>query len=308
MSETRTGFAFNNPNIDSDFYAPDWGELITADEMRYNYMFGNPLIAEADSMTITDDQLRDYVRLTIGFMERELNIDILPRLIRYEDIVGDDGDEVVRTDIDDSEYLASLSDKQLNQLYIREPGYPYRVERARNECFVKLRRRPVRDVLTANFVDPYHSTTILDLMPYRIVKKGLSGICHFRPKISGSGISFNYLWSMYLTVPYYRNIHDAFKIDYTTGYANCQDVPDDLRWVIGKIASLTVMTIYGIGKLAAIASRSVSLNSVSESISTTQSATSDAFGAQKITYQKEIAEWFKQNRAKYSRTLFGFLG
>ena len=68
------------------------------------------------------------------------------------------------------------------------------------------------------------------------------------------------------------------------------------------------MNIYGDGKLAAIASRSVNLNSVSESINTTLSATSATFGARIIQYQKEIKAWFAQNRAKYSRTPFGRLG
>lgn len=309
-SETRTGFAFDNPSVASNFLAPGWGELITADELRYDDLFGNPLIAEADSQTITDNQLRDYARLAIAYLERELNIDILPRLIRYADPIDEIGDVVIRTDIDDSAYLHAMqSRKQQQQLYIREPGYPYRVVPARRECFVKLRRRPVRDVLTANFVDPYHGSTLINLMPFRIIKKGLSGICYFRPRqLTGSANSFNYLWSMYLTVPYYNDMQDIFRIDYTTGYENCQDVPDDLRYIARKIAANTLLYILGLGKIAGISSRSVSLNSVSESISTTQSATSSYFGSTILGYQKEIKDWFVQNRSKYSRTLFGYLG
>jgi len=68
------------------------------------------------------------------------------------------------------------------------------------------------------------------------------------------------------------------------------------------------MNIYGDGRSAAIASRSVSLNNVSESISTTMSATNAMFGARIIQYQKEIKEWFALNRSKYSRTFIGVLG
>ena len=100
--ETRTGFTFNNPDINNDYHAPNWGLLVTADELRYDELFGNQLIAEADSQSITDDQLLDYARLAIGYLERELNIDILPRRIRYEDPIGEDGTAEARTDFNDT--------------------------------------------------------------------------------------------------------------------------------------------------------------------------------------------------------------
>jgi len=307
--ETRTGFSFNNPDVNNDYHAPLWGLLVTADELRYDEMFGNQLIAEADSQEITDEQLLDYARLAIKYMEVELNVDILPKRIRYEDPIGEDGNVIPRTDFDDTLYLSKMTRKQQKELYIREFGYPYRVIAARQESRIKLRRRPVRDVLTANFVDPYFGNTIIDLMPYRMIKKKFSGICYFRPRnIPGRTYSYQYLWSKYLSVPYFRDLQDIFKIDYETGYENCQDVPDDFRNIIKKLAAVTLMNIYGDGKLAAIASRSVNLNSVSESISTTLSATSATFGARIIQYQKEIKAWFIQNRSKYSRTTIGRLG
>ena len=307
-AETRSGFAFNNPDIDSDYLAPSWGRLVTADELRYDEMFGNMLIAEADSQSITDDQLSDYERMAIGYFETELNIDILPRTIRYENLIGEDGTETVRTDIDDTALLALMDRKQQSELYVRETGYPYRVIAARRECFIKLRRRPVRDVLTAIFVDPYFGNQIIDLMPYRVIKKGFSGTCFFRPRqLAARMNTYQYVWQQYIFAPFMNDRQNIFLIDYTTGYENCQDVPDDFRNIIKKLAACTLMNIYGDGKLAAIASRSVSLNSVSESVNTTLSATSATFGARIIQYQKEIKTWMAQNRSKYSRTLFGNL-
>jgi hypothetical protein len=67
------------------------------------------------------------------------------------------------------------------------------------------------------------------------------------------------------------------------------------------------MATYGDGKMSSIASRSVNLNSVSEAISTTMSATSAAFGARILQYQKEIKTWFATNRQKYSNTSIGVL-
>lgn len=303
------GFAFNNPDLTSNYHAPKWGLLVSPQELRYDELFGNPLIAEADSFTFTDEQLLDYARLAIAFMERELNIDILPRLVRYQDRIDGNGNEIARTDIDDADYLTKLSTrKQETGLYIRETGYPYRVIAARKEARVKLRRRPVRDVLTAKFADPYTSTSIIDLMPFRIVKKGLVGVCYFRPnQTPGRSWGWDYIWQNYLLSPYTRDLQDVFLIDYTSGYEKCEDVPDDLRFIIKRVAACTLMATYGDGKMSAIASRSVNLNSVSESISTTMSATSAAFGARILQYQKEIKSWIAANKQKYSRTSIGCL-
>ena len=179
---TLVGFAFNNPDEDNDYHAPKWGLLVSPDELRYDELFGNPLIAEADSFAFTNEQLLDYVRLAISEVERFLNIDILPRLIRYDDRIDQNGNQTPRSDIDDAAYLSTLkTEKQKHDLYLREAGYPYRIVAAKHEAMIKLRRRPVRDLLTADFADPYTGKTVLNLMPYRVVKKGLSGTCFFRP-------------------------------------------------------------------------------------------------------------------------------
>jgi len=307
-TETRKGFAFNNPNTASNYLAPRWGMLVTADELRYDELYGNKLVAEADGQAFTDDQLNDYNRIALRQLEVELNIDILPRRIRYNDLIGEDGEATTRTDIDDAAYLSKMDRKQQSALYIREAGYPYRVVANRYECFVKLRRRPVRELLGAKIVDPYYANTVVDLMPYRVVKKGYSGICFFRPRqFAARTNTYQYIWSNYIFSPYSKDRQSIFLIDYETGFENCQDAPDEFRYILKKLAAVTLMSTYGDGKFAAIASRSVNLNSVSESISTTMSATSAAFGARILQYEKEIKTWFAQNRAKYSRTIIGVL-
>lgn len=309
MSETRKGFTFNNPDTTNNYLAPKWGMLITADELRYNELFGNTLVAAEDSSTITDDMLNDYARVAIRYIETELQIDILPRRVRYMNLIDENGSEIARDDIDDSDFTSRMNRKQLTELYIREPGYPFRIIAARQECRVKLRRRPVRNLLTAKFVDPYFGNVVIDLMPYRVLKPGFVGAVYFRPRMLAARSNvYQYVWQTYLFAPYNSDRQNIFLIDYETGYENCQDVPDEIRNICQKIAACTLLNIYGDGKAAAIASRSVSLNSVSESISTTMSATNAMFGARIIQYQKEIKEWMKQNRAKYSRTLFGNLG
>lgn len=311
MSESRKGFCFNNPDTTSDYHAPKWGLLVSPADLRYDELFGNDLVAESNSQAITDDQLLDYARCAIAWMEQELNIDILPRRIRCMNRIGADGREIPRPEIEDEDrkFLSSRDRHQQKEQYIREQGYPYHVVQARHEARVKLRRRPVRDILSAKFVDPYFGNTVVDLMPYRILKPGFIGTCNFRPNSFPSrGASMNYAFQNALMSPYFRDMQSLFLIDYETGYENCQDVPTILREIIKKVATFTLYNIYGVGKVAGIASQSVSLNSVSQSFATTQSATSSMFGAQMLSYQKYYKEWLAQNRSKFSRTTIGCLG
>ena len=67
------GFAFNNPDLTSDYHAPKWGLLVSHHELRYVSAFGNPLIAEADSFAITDEMLLDFAREAISYVEKELS-------------------------------------------------------------------------------------------------------------------------------------------------------------------------------------------------------------------------------------------
>lgn len=308
-TETRTGFSFNNSDLDNDFHAPEWGLLVSPEELRYNYLFGNKLVAANDNQAITDDQLNDYVRISIGMFERELNIHILPRLIRHMDYRNQDtGVEEARTDIDDSRYLNSLSEEQ-GQLYIRDHGYPYKTNHARHYGYLKLRYRPLIKILKAEMMDPYNRSMI-DLLPYAKEKRGLSGVVHFVPH--GQAIMlhphlFGYNGSMGTLYYPFENYPEAIQIDYMTGYKNCADVPHDLREIIGKFAAVILLNIYGDGKAAGMASKSVNLNSVSESINTTMSATSAYFGARIIQYNKEIKSWLDLNRSKFSRTSIGAL-
>lgn len=84
-----------------------------------------------------------------------------------------------------------------------------------------------------------------------------------------------------------NNIPNFWKITYIThGYGRNYDI----RQVIGKIASLSLANILGdipsVG--AGIANKSISIDGLSQSVGTTQSATSSALGARINEYMKEL--------------------
>ena len=74
-----------------------------------------------------------------------------------------------------------------------------------------------------------------------------------------------------------------------------------------KWASIKALASVGDGLLAGFSSSSISLDGLSESFSSTQSATSAYFGARIKQYQDEIKEWLKTNRYKFSNIPLGFI-
>lgn len=88
----------------------------------------------------------------------------------------------------------------------------------------------------------------------------------------------------------FSNIPDYWTMQYTTGWGR-KDIPMDLVNVVGKFASIGLFNIMGDLILGAgIASMSLSVDSLSQSISTTSSAENSGFSSRIIMYQKEIKE------------------
>ena len=85
-------------------------------------------------------------------------------------------------------------------------------------------------------------------------------------------------------------VPNVLRIKYTAGFAE-GEVPMALRDLIGKFASFAPLNIAGdliVG--AGIASKSISIDGLSQSINTTSSATNAGYGARLVQYAKEIKE------------------
>ena len=101
------------------------------------------------------------------------------------------------------------------------------------------------------------------------------------------------------------NYVEAFHVDYIAGYKNAELIPEDLRDIVGKIAALKMLNVIGDGLIAGFSSSSLSLDGMSESFSSTQSATSAYFGARIKVYQDEIKDYIQQNKYKYGNFTIG---
>lgn len=101
------------------------------------------------------------------------------------------------------------------------------------------------------------------------------------------------------------NIGSYWMVKYITGF-EFSDLPADIMNLIGKLASIPIFDVLGdiaLG-LPALASYSISIDGLSNSISSTNSATNAAYGARIINYQKEIELTIKKLTGVYKGVTF----
>jgi len=100
-------------------------------------------------------------------------------------------------------------------------------------------------------------------------------------------------------------IPNYWRIVYSTGF---DIIPSDLLMAVGKMAS--IMILHQIGDLilgAGISSLSLGVDGLSQSISTTKSATTSAYGARVKNYIDDLKVELQQLKDKYSGFIMGVL-
>ena len=98
-----------------------------------------------------------------------------------------------------------------------------------------------------------------------------------------------------------------YLIDYDAGFETSDDIPQDLREIIAKQAAVSLLNIIGDGLMSGFSSSSLSMDGLSESFSSTQSATSAYFGARIKEYKDDISSYIKQNKYKFANMPIGSL-
>jgi hypothetical protein len=99
----------------------------------------------------------------------------------------------------------------------------------------------------------------------------------------------------------------VYAIDYVAGFETSDDVPMDLREVVGKKAAVSLLNIIGRGLMSGFSSSSLSMDGVSESFSSTQSATSAYYGADVKEYKDDIEKYISENKMKFGHIVLGSL-
>lgn len=121
---------------------------------------------------------------------------------------------------------------------------------------------------------------------------------------NGSGVNADANVILTGVVNYYglrarSTVPNYWTIQYETGW-NANKIPFDLINIIGKLAAIGVFNIAGDLILGAgIASMSLGIDGLSQSISTTSSATNAGYGSRIIQYTKEVNESLKRLKNSY---------
>lgn len=276
---------FGKPNVIGytfgNYKSPEgsWGTAVTPDDCRYTYLWGTDFKA-TNGEYFSDEQIQFFIDEATRYLERVLNINIIKARVKS---IPDERNLVKKIDYD-----------------IEEPLYEFSFRKIQRYGMIQTKHRPI---LSVEKVDLYHrSGDTTDLLSESFVDKP-KGIIKFlnRPyKQSDTTIGINTALGRYGNESL-RN-YLFYSLDYTVGYENSDEIPSDLRQIIAKTAAISLLNIIGDGLMSGFSSSSLSMDGISESFSSTQSATSAYFGARIAVYQKEVENYIKENKYR-----FGFL-
>lgn len=281
-----------NPDIPYDKLKP-WGCLIHPDEIRKVWFFGNGKFLSTGGATFTNYQLKNWADMFIQSFGEMIQWHVYPKLFRHRPVTVEGAYNAP------IEEYANYDDAyDFNQML---SNY--------NSHVVILRNKPVHRVLKWVLTNPYNASQIIDLTKRMAIRHNTGTIRSTYLLASHAASAFG---NLTIPVNQYRlngmqSLPNAYLVDYSVGYESARHVPKELVTVIVKELAASIMSAYGDGIVAGAASYSTSLSGISESLSTTMSATSSYFGARILQFTNENKEWLKQFKAKYTGMRMGFI-
>lgn len=269
------GYSFNNYKVPEG----KWGTIVTPDDCRYTFLWGTDFKATNGSM-FTDEQIQWFIDAATAEMARQLNITIVKRRIKSEFSV-EQRNLKKGVDYDDE-----------------ETPYDFSYRKIQRYGMIQTKQRPILNVTRCTLINKGQNDDV-DLLS-SVVPDKKNGVLKFlkrpwKPNDTWTGISDSI--SRYGAETW--NPHLFYAVDYDAGFENSDEVPSDLRHMIGKMAAISLLNVIGDGLMSGFSSSSLSMDGVSESFSSTQSATSAYFGARIAVYQKEVQEYIQQNKFKF---------
>jgi hypothetical protein len=274
------GYTFNN-------YIPpqgSWGEVITADDLRYTFLWGVDFRA-SNGASFTDDQIRFFIDDALKAIERQLCITVKKTRIMCE---PDKRGKKKGADYDED-----------------EPYYTFRRERIQRNGMITTRKRPIISVSRCDLMN--RDNTILPLLPTSVIDRTKGKITFFNHPVRQSDTGRAVEAAINPSGPDAANRNLFYAIDYVAGFESALDVPVDLRQIIAKIAAISLLNNIGRGLMSGFSSSSLSMDGVSESFSSTQSATSAFYGADIKEYKDDIDRYIAENKMKFGHIVMGAL-
>jgi hypothetical protein len=228
-------------------------DIISVDELKNFYLLGIDLTID-NGEAFPESMYEWYIKAAVSWVERRLDIPIRPKSIEAEE-----------------------SD------FYREDFIKF--------MFLTLKEYPVIDVEQVQLVLPGNNVIqTFDREWLYLDKDG--GQVSIVPPSANAGVLVLGLAGFWPPALMWtqRFIPNAFRTKYTAGF-EAGKVPEGIKHIVGMVAAMGPLNIAGdllVG--AGIAAQSLSIDGLSQSISTTSSATNAGYGARIIEYQKEIKD------------------
>jgi hypothetical protein len=255
------------------FSSPERGEqepalqVISIEELKDIYLFGVDLTND-QGVPYSNAMFTWYIKAAVDWLEKRLDIPILPRIYDEE-----------RHDFFKVDY-----DKYI---------------------WLKLSHYPVIGVNNVKLVLPGEQV-VKDFEREWLHIQRFDGQLQMVPGTGTAGTILLGASGAWLPLIYGNNkfIPDAFRVKYEAGFGRPRDpnavsprdpeldqFPSNIRHIIGMLSAIGPFNVAGdMIAGAGIASSSIGIDGLSQSVSTTASATNAGYGARIITYRQEIKE------------------
>jgi hypothetical protein len=243
-------------------------DVLSVEDLTTNFLFGVDL-TDDEGQPYPDSLFEFYIKSAVSYLEHVLDLPIRPT--RY---------------IEDHDFI---------------------YEEFRNNLAFFLDHYPVLDIESVTLQLPGTAPSAFDTSWFYVQKE--FGHLNLIPGLGGSSIPLlgasAGFWPPF--VAQYRTnrfIPNIFQIKYTAGFkgpcAGGRGVPDNIRMLVGLIASYGPLNIAGdLVAGAGLSSTSLSIDGLSQGITTTNSSTNAGYGARLIMYRKEMKEQIKAIRDYY---------
>lgn len=253
--------------------------IITREELINRYLVG---------LNLTDDYGQEFpdelytfaIEVATAWLATALDIDLLP----VEFYGKDDDDRLQNEEDDEGRFGAERHDFYSPDAFMS----------------LKLKRRPLRGSPTEIRLRYPGVTEPVLTVPkdWIVVTDPLCGRVEVVPAV-GSVTSITGGGTPFVYGKHYGFLPGALRVDYKAGFAPGK-VPADIKHLLFLVASMNALNPAGdLIAGAGVASLSLSMAGLAQSLSTTSSATNAGFGSRIIQYAKDLKTMLPTIRSKY---------
>jgi len=247
-SSTSQESELSDPRLGDD---PSVANVLTISELKEIFLFGLDLTDDAGN-PFPDSMFEWGIRSAIGFLERRLDIRITKTVFTEE-----------RYDYYRGDYLYWT--------------------------IIKLRESPVLSVERVAVMWPSNTEVIVFPDEWIQLRPDVGQVNIVPTSGTLSQVLLTAGGSFLPLLATGRNfVPNILEVDFTAGFAD-GEVPQEIRDTVAKLAAFAPLNVAGdliVG--AGIASKSISIDGLSQSINTTSSATNAGYGARLTQYEKEL--------------------